>query len=109
MLSCVQVHSHSALIFHSITEEEDDGLADLLKEADDVLADLCQAHNDIVGVDVAEGGVVPALPPGLGQQQVPAVYRGQKVLVFPEELKKKCEEWLIRFMVMLLQTAPAYQ
>lgn len=69
--------------------EEKGDLADLLKEADDVLADLRQAYNDIVGVDVAEGGVVPALPPRLGQHQIPAVYRGQQVLVFPEEHKKK--------------------
>lgn len=72
--------------------EEKADLADLLKEADDVLADLRQADNDIVGVDVAEGGVVPALPPRLGQHQIPAVYRRQKVLVFPEEQKMRKEE-----------------
>lgn len=69
--------------------EENGDLADLLEEADDVLADLRQAYNDIVGVDVAEGGVVAALPPRLGQHQIPAVYGGQKVLVFPEEHEKE--------------------
>lgn len=48
-------------------------LTDLLKQANDVLADLSQTHNDVVGVDVAEGGMVSALTPRLIQQQVPAV------------------------------------
>lgn len=61
-----------------------DVLTDLLEEADDVLADLGEADDDIVGVDVVEGGVVPAFPPGLVQYQVPAVHTGQQVLVLPE-------------------------
>ncbi len=51
-------------------------LTDLLEQADDVLADLGQADDDIVGVQVAEGGVVTALSPRLVQHQVPAVYWG---------------------------------
>ena len=64
--------------------QKDDRQTDLLEEADDVLADLGEADDDIVGVDVVEGGVVPAFPPGLVQYQVPAVHTGQQVLVFPE-------------------------
>lgn len=63
----------------------DDRLTDLLEQADDVLADLGQADDHVVGVEVAEGGVVPAFSPRLVQHQVPAVYRGQQVLVFPEK------------------------
>lgn len=57
----------------------------LLEQADDIVADLHQAHNDVVGVDVAERGMITALPPHLVQYQVPAVHRGQEVLVFPGE------------------------
>ena len=49
-----------------------------------VLADLHEPHDDVVEVDVAERGVILALPPHLVQQQVPAVHWGQQVLVFPE-------------------------
>lgn len=66
------------------------GPTDLLEEADDVLADLGQAHDDIVGVDVAEGGMVSALSPRLAQHQVPAVYGGKQMLVLPA--KKKARE-----------------
>ena len=55
----------------------------LLEEPDDVLADLGQAHDDVVGVDVVERGVVAALAPRLVQDQVPAVHRRQQVLVLP--------------------------
>lgn len=68
--------------------EEDQGRhrrTHLLKQADDIFADLRQAHDDVVGVDVAECGVITALPPHLVQHQVPAVHRGQEVLVFPGE------------------------
>lgn len=57
----------------------------LLEQADDIFADLHQAHDDVVGVDVAERGMITALPPHLVQHQVPAVHRGQEVLVFPGE------------------------
>ena len=55
----------------------------LLEEPDDVLADLGQADDDVVGVDVVEGGVVTALTSCLVQDQVPAVHRRQQVLVLP--------------------------
>ena len=42
-----------------------------------------QADNDVVVVDVAERGVVAALASRLVQNQVPAVHRGQQVLVLP--------------------------
>lgn len=61
---------------------------DLLEQADHVLTDLGQANNDIVGVDVTEGGMVTTLSPRLIQHQVPAVYRRQQVLVFPEKTGK---------------------
>ena len=53
---------------------KDDSCSDLLEQADDVLADLCKAEDDVVSVDVAEGGMVTALSPRLVQHQVPAVY-----------------------------------
>lgn len=55
-------------------DKKDDSLTDLLKQADDILTDLSQADYDVVGVDVAEGGVVAALSPRLVQHQVPAVH-----------------------------------
>lgn len=48
-----------------------------------------QADNDVVVVDVAESGVVSALPPGLLQHQIPAVHGGHKILVFSETAKEK--------------------
>lgn len=57
---------------------------DLLEEPDDVLADLGETHDDVVGVDVVERGVVAALPARLVQDQVPAVDRRQEVLLLPE-------------------------
>lgn len=60
---------------------------DLLEQADDVLADLGQTEDYIIGVDVTQGGVVTALTSGLVQHQVPAVHRGQQVLVFPGKNK----------------------
>ena len=38
---------------------------DLLEQTDDILADLGQTDNNIVGVDLAQGGMVPALTPRL--------------------------------------------
>lgn len=49
----------------------------LFKEPDDILADLRQPDDDIVHEDVVQGGVISALPPGLRQNQVPAVHRGK--------------------------------
>lgn len=78
-------HSNEAAVYGDpkVISEVISYFTDLLKEADDVLADLGQTHDDVVGVDVAEGGVVSALAPRLVQQQVPAVHRGQQVLVLP--------------------------
>lgn len=56
--------------------------SDLFEESDDILAHVCQTHNHVVVVDVSESGVVPALPPGVLQHQIPAVHRRQQVLVF---------------------------
>lgn len=57
---------------------------DLLEEPDDVLGDLGQTNDDVVHVDVVEGGMVPALSACLIQDQIPAVDRGEQVLVFPK-------------------------
>ena len=46
-----------------------------------------QPDNDVVVVDVAERGVVAALAPRLVQHQVPAVHRGQQVLVLPGRIR----------------------
>lgn len=46
----------------------------LLEEASRVLADLCEPGDDVVEVEVGQGGVVTALPLHLKQQQVPAVH-----------------------------------
>lgn len=48
-----------------------------------------QADNDVVVVDVAEGGVVSALPPSLVQDQIPAVHSGQQILVLSETAEEK--------------------
>lgn len=48
-----------------------------------------QPDNDIVVVDVAEGGVVSALPPGLLQNQIPAVDGGHQILVLSEKRRGK--------------------
>lgn len=48
-----------------------------------------QPDNDIVVVDVAEGGVVFALPPGLLQNQIPAVHSGHQILVLSETARKR--------------------
>lgn len=50
-------------------------LAHLFEESDDILTDLGEADDDIVHEDVIEGGMVSALPPGLIQDQIPAVHR----------------------------------
>lgn len=42
-----------------------------------------EACDDVIEVEVAERGVVLALPAHLVQQQVPAVHRRQQVLVLP--------------------------
>lgn len=64
---------------------KDDSLTDFFEQAEDVLTDLGQTEDHIVGVEVAEGGMVTALSPRLVQHQVPAVYWGQQVLVLPEK------------------------
>lgn len=43
-----------------------------------------QPDNDVVVVDVAESRMVSALPPGLVQNQIPAVHSGEEVLVLSE-------------------------
>lgn len=58
--------------------------SDLFEESDDILAHVRQTDNDVVVVDVAERGVVSALPPGLLQDQIPAVHSGHEVLVLSE-------------------------
>lgn len=50
---------------------------------------MCQTDNDVVVVDVAESGVVSALPPGLVQDQIPAVHSGQEILVLSETAKQR--------------------
>lgn len=47
----------------------------LFKESNDIFTDLSQSHDDVIGVDVTESGVISALPSGLVQDQVPAVHR----------------------------------
>lgn len=55
--------------------------SDLFEKSDDILAHVRQTDNDVVVVDVAESGVVSALPSGLVQDQIPAVDSGQEILV----------------------------
>ncbi len=50
---------------------------------------MCQTDNDVVVVDVAESGVVSALPPGLVQDQIPAVHSRQEILVLSETAKER--------------------
>lgn len=61
--------------------------SDLFEESDDILAHVRQTDNDVVVVDVAERGVVSALPPGLLQDQIPAVHSGHEVLVLSARAK----------------------
>ena len=63
--------------------------SDLFEQPDDILAHVCQADNDVVVVDVAEHGVVSALPPGLVQDQIPAIHSGQQILVLSENSQGK--------------------
>lgn len=63
--------------------------SDLFEKSDDILAHVCQTDNDVVVVDVAESGVVSALPPGLVQNQIPAVHSGHEILVLSETAKKR--------------------
>lgn len=63
--------------------------SDLFEKSDDILAHVCQTDNDVVVVDVAESGVVSALPPGLVQDQIPAVHSGQEIVVLPETAKER--------------------
>lgn len=63
--------------------------SDLFEKSDDILAHVCQTDNDVVVVDVAEGGVVSALPPGLLQDQIPAVHSGHEILVLSETAKER--------------------
>lgn len=65
--------------------------SDLFEKSDDILAHVSQPDNHIVVVDVAEGGVVSALPPGLIQNQIPAVHGGHQILVLSETGRKKTE------------------
>lgn len=58
--------------------------SDLFEKSDDILAHVRQPDNDIVVVDVAESGVVSALPPGLLQNQIPTVHGGHQILVLSE-------------------------
>lgn len=58
--------------------------SDLFEKSDDILAHVRQPDNDVVVVDVAESGVVSALPPGLLQDQIPAVHGGHQILVLSE-------------------------
>lgn len=55
--------------------------SDLFEKSDDILAHVCQTDNDVVVIDVAQSGVVSALPPGLLQDQIPAVHSGHEILV----------------------------
>lgn len=60
----------------------------LFEEASWVLADLCEAGNDVVEVEVGQGGAVAALPLHLQQQQVPAVQRRQNALLLPTNARE---------------------
>lgn len=50
---------------------------------------MCETDNDVVVVDVAEGGMVSALPPSLVQDQIPAVNSGKEILVLSETEKER--------------------
>lgn len=63
--------------------------SDLFKKSNDVLAHVRQTHNDVVVVDVAESGMVPALPSGLVQDQIPAVDSGEEILVLSANTQEK--------------------
>lgn len=63
--------------------------SDLFEKSDDILAHMRQPDNDIVVVDVAESGVVSALPPGLLQNQIPTVHGGHQILVLSETARKR--------------------
>lgn len=63
--------------------------SDLFEKSDDILAHVCQTDNDVVVVDVTESGVVSALPPGLLQDQIPAVHSGHEILVLSETAKER--------------------
>lgn len=63
--------------------------SDLFEKSDDILAYVRQPDNDVVVVDVAESGVVSALPSGLVQHQIPAVHSGNEVLVFSEVVRRE--------------------
>lgn len=49
--------------------EEEELSAHSLQQAGRVLADVCEAGDDVVQVEVAEGGVVLALPPHLDKRE----------------------------------------
>lgn len=59
-----------------------DGLY-LFKHPGGILAYLHEPHDDVVQIDVAQGGVIFAFSPHLVQEQVPAVHWRQQVLIFP--------------------------
>lgn len=63
--------------------------SDLFEKSDDILAHVRQPDNDVVVVDVTEGGMVSALPPGLLQDQIPAVHGGHEILVLSEIAKER--------------------
>lgn len=63
--------------------------SDLFEKSDDILAHVRQPDNDVVVVDVAEGGVVSALPPRLLQDQIPAVHGGHQILVLSERARRR--------------------
>lgn len=57
----------------------------LFKHPGGILTYLHEPHNHIVQIDVTQSRMVFALSSYLVQKQVPAVHRGQQVLVFPEK------------------------
>ena len=79
----VQAYSHRSMRVSSRASLE--GVPYLLEEASRVLADLGEARDDVVEVEVGQGGMVSALPLHLRQQQVPAVDRWQHTLLLPED------------------------
>ncbi|KAF3856233.1 hypothetical protein F7725_016956 [Dissostichus mawsoni] len=83
-------------------------------ESDDILAHVCQTDNDVVVVDVAESGVVPALPSGadLGRVALGQFVQASGVLklefgLSAEEILQVLEQ-LQPGLRLLLQTAELF-
>lgn len=60
----------------------------LFKHSGGILTYLHEPHNHIVQVDVTQGCMVFAFSSHLVQEQIPAVYWRQQILVFPRKQRK---------------------